>query len=563
MRYRAKSILKRTLSFATCMAFSLCFLAGCADKEKTDTSSINDEPNITITTISPIDPPVNSEEVDNGEIDDVYSLVCSSVEYKLSEAGFETDAGVAYTTENDNYEALGIYYYDDEFKIIEDGAVKPVGFVEIVDESVPFYQADNEESLIVVDNLSEIPDDTELICTYNYDNIGSSHFVYKDKYVTYYQQSSMRVVYTEMDNDPENYNLDYGSLYDYDNNQYIYDEDIFSGEYVTHMSAGLFSDEDYSKLEETFKAISDEQEKNGYIVEEYNIVYISPESIQAYLDSEEEDTFFGYSISDLTSAFGLGTALEYTENGLIEADYRQNTLGEYNWKSFLTKVGIGSGIILVGAVVTSAVGGPTIGVALLAISKIAVGASLVDGLGTLSIETAKNMLDGMTITDALKGASGKGLDAFANSFMITAAIAGGGSVASSIINPVVSKVENAEKLIDRSDKYLRNKAVEDAWKIERKAVLTNTSRYKWTLKQKIELITKGKIKGMEGHHIRTVKELSDTADRLLIADPNDIVFLSKQKHLLMHNNNFNNVTNTKELLKVMPWVEKRLVYLGA
>lgn len=210
-----------------------------------------------------------------------------------------------------------------------------------------------------------------------------------------------------------------------------------------------------------------------------------------------------------------------------------------------------------------AVGGPTIGVAFLAISKIAVGASLVDGLGTLSIETAKNMLDGMTITDALKGASGKGLDAFANSFMITAAIAGGGSVASSIINPVVSKVENAEKLIDRSDKYLRNKAVEDAWKIERKAVLTNTSRYKWTLKQKIELITKGKIKGMEGHHIRTVKELSDTADRLLIADPNDIVFLSKQKHLLMHNNNFNNVTNTKELLKVMPWVEKRLVYLGA
>ena len=73
MRYRAKSILKRTLSFATCMAFSLCFLAGCADKEKTDTSSINDEPNITITTISPIDPPVNSEEVDKGEIDDVYS----------------------------------------------------------------------------------------------------------------------------------------------------------------------------------------------------------------------------------------------------------------------------------------------------------------------------------------------------------------------------------------------------------------------------------------------------------------------------------------------------------
>lgn len=562
MRYRDNSLLKRILSLVTCIAFSFCFLTGCADKEKTDVNSGNEEPKITVTTIAPTDPPINAEDVDNGEIDDVYSLVCSSVEYKLSEAGFETDTGVAYTTENDNYEALGLYYYDDGFKILDDDTIKPVGFVEIVDESVPFYQADNEESLIVVDSLNERPDDTELICTYNYDNIGSSHFVYKDKYVTYYQQSSMRVVYTEMENDPDNYDLELGSLYDYDNAQYIYDEEIFSGEYMTHSSAGLFSEEDYAELESSLKAISAEQEKNGYIVEEYNIVYISPESIQAYIDSEEEDTFFGVSVSDLTAAFGLGTALEYTENGFVEADYEQNTPEGYNWKSFLTKVGIGSGIILVGAVVTSAVGGPTIGVALLAISKIAVGASLVDGLGTLSIETAKNMLDGMTITDALKGASGKGLDAFANSFMITAAIAGGGSVASSIINPVVSKVENAEKLIDRSDKYLRNKAVEDAWKLERKAVLTNTSRYKWTLKQKIELITKGKIKGMEGHHIRTVKELSDTADRLLIADPNDIVFLSKQQHLLMHNNNFNNVTNTKELLKVMPWVEKRLVYLG-
>ena len=563
MRYRAKSILKRTLSFATCMAFSLCFLAGCADKEKTDTSSINDEPNITITTISPIDPPVNSEEVDNGEIDDVYSLVCSSVEYKLSEAGFETDAGVAYTTENDNYEALGLYYYDDGFKILDDDTIKPVGFVEIVDESVPFYQADNEESLIVIDSLNGRPDDTELICTYNYDNIGSSHFVYKDKYVTYCQQSSMRVVYTEMENDPDNYDLELGSLYDYDNAQYIYDEEIFSGEYMTHSSAGLFSEEDYAELESSLKAISAEQEKNGYIVEEYNIVYISPESIQAYIDSEEEDTFFGVSVSDLTAAFGLGTALEYTENGFVEADYEQNTPEGYNWKSFLTKVGIGCGIIIVGAVLTPITGGTSFGAAIVAISKVAVGFAFADGLGTLAIETTKNIFDGMTITEAIKGASGKGLDSFANSFVIGAAVGGVKSVATALINPIVSKVNNAEKIADYSTDYLRNKAVKDAWKIERKAVLTNTSRYKWTLKQKIELITKGKIKGMEGHHIRTVKELSDTADRLLIADPNDIVFLSKQKHLLMHNNNFNNVTNTKELLKVMPWVEKRLVYLGA
>ncbi len=560
MKNTIRSAAKRAISLVTCLAMSLSILSGCAKKENKNTDNTS---RIKVTTVKPSDPPENADDVNSEEIDDIYSLVCSSVAYKLSEAGFETNTGIAYTTENDNYEALGVYYYDDDFNILNDDSLKSVGFVEIVDDTVPFYQADDEEGLIVVDSIDETEDDTELICTYNYDNIGSSHFVYKDKYVTYYQQSSMRVVYSEQENDPDNYNLELGSLYDYDNNRYLYDEDIFSGEYHTHTSAGLFTEEDYDELEKSLKAISEEQEKNGYTVEEYNIVYISPESIQAYIDSEEEDTFFGYSVSDLTAAFGLGTALEYTEDGLVEADYRQNSLGEYDWKTFLGKVAVGCGVILVGAVLTPITGGASFGVALVTISKVSVGFSLSGGLGTLAIETAKNIMDGMTIVDALKGASGKGLENFANGFIITAAVAGLGSVASSFINPVVSKVDDAEILADKTVKTLRNEAVDEAWKIERKAVMTGTSRYNWTLKQKLEIIKNGKLAGYEGHHIKTVKELEGTAQEFLIGDPNNIVFVNRDQHLLLHGNNTKNPTNIKTLLKLVPWADKRLSYLAS
>ena len=75
------------------------------------------------------------------------------------------------------------------------------------------------------------------------------------------------------DNEKINYDLSLGSLYDYDANKYLYDESIF-GEYQTHSGVELFGKEDYEKLEDNLKQLSDQQLANGYIVNEFNIVYI-------------------------------------------------------------------------------------------------------------------------------------------------------------------------------------------------------------------------------------------------------------------------------------------------
>ena len=627
-------------------------------------------------------------EIEAGIIDNIYSLVSSAVTKDLEEDGFSCGVGVATTVENDNYSGLGIYYSSPEFQIFDStSGIECVGFVEIVSSDVKTYSPDTEESIIVVNDINEIEvapatdDETQKICTYNYENIGSYHFVYQNKYVVYYQETAMRVVYHILDNQKENYDLSLGSLYDYDNKQYIYDESIF-GEYKNHSAVELFGEEDYTKLESELQVLSEQQLANGYEVLEFNIVYISPESIQAYLSSEEEDTFFGYNVDELTAAFGLGTALTYNGSTFEKSTIIPEEEG-YNWKSFLIKMGIGCGIILVGAILSPVTGGASFGCALLTISKVAVSYALTSAIGTLAIETVSGLIQGKTIEDSLKGATHKGLDAFANGFMIGAAVGSVGLLTGAIkpsacfvAGTSIAMAHNVYKVIEeicvgdyvlsynekdgtvsrqrvietfskevyqttgltidgeyiettynhpfyspiyncwveagslrvgdyvvdsngncqvvqatKTNNYAypvtvynftvennhtyyvgegetlvhnecttlqskRNKAVSEAWKKEKQAVMDGTSKYNWTSAKKKELLTTGKIKGQVGHHIKPVNELIGTAKEYLISDPNNIVFLSDDVHKWVHIVGDTFAATRPRVVQVMPWVAK-------
>lgn len=710
----------RIVSFILCcvIAFSLCACnIGSADGENvnlvpptntgfwgepSDSSSSDGSnwdtdltPNINLTVIGggKKEEDIGSE-IDAGIIDNIYSLVCSAVTKDLEEDGFSCGVGVATTVEDDHYSGLGIYYSSPEFQIFDSASgIECVGFVEVVSTDVETYSSDMEESIIVVNDINEIEDATDIvaetqkICTYNYENIGSYHFVYQDKYVVYYQETAMRVVYRILDNQRKNYDLTLGSLYDYDNKQYIYDESIF-GEYKNHSAVELFGEEDYTKLESELQVLSEQQFANGYEVLEFNIVYISPESIQAYLSSEEEDTFFGYNVDELTAAFGLGTALTYNGTTFEKSTIIHESEG-YNWKSFLIKMGIGCGVILVGAILSPVTGGASFGCALLTISKVAVSYALTSAIGTLAIETVSGLIQGKTIEDSLKGATHKGLDAFANGFMIGAAIGSvglltgaikpsacfvagtsvavgynifqciedvcvgdyvlsysendrtvsrqkvidtfskevyqtigltidGGYIETTYNHPFYSPVYNcwveagnlrvgdyvvdsegnfqvvqATKInnfihpvivynftVENNHTYFvgeseilvhnecttlqskRNKAVSEAWKKEKQAVMDGTSKYNWTSAQKKELLTTGKIKGQAGHHIKPVNELIGTAHEHLISDPNNIVFLSDDVHKWVHLVGDSFEKTAPRVVQVMPWTAKVIAKLG-
>ncbi|MCW3122349.1 MAG: repeat protein, partial [Flavipsychrobacter sp.] len=84
----------------------------------------------------------------------------------------------------------------------------------------------------------------------------------------------------------------------------------------------------------------------------------------------------------------------------------------------------------------------------------------------------------------------------------------------------------------------RQRAVSQAWKQERNMV-KNTGRgtVDWTESQQHELITTGKVKGYEGHHINSVNGHPEMA-----GNPNNIKFVTRQENLDLHGGNFQNPT---------------------
>ena len=103
-----------------------------------------------------------------------------------------------------------------------------------------------------------------------------------------------------------------------------------------------------------------------------------------------------------------------------------------------------------------------------------------------------------------------------------------------IIEKAVNEIKAANRI-----KYLRQKAVKDAWKFERELVIKNGEGTRiWTKSEIEELIHTGKVKGYEGHHINNVKDHPE-----LVGESDNVVFLRRGEHLNVHGGNFRNETN--------------------
>lgn len=84
----------------------------------------------------------------------------------------------------------------------------------------------------------------------------------------------------------------------------------------------------------------------------------------------------------------------------------------------------------------------------------------------------------------------------------------------------------------------RRERVRKAWAKEKTAVQNGTSKYNWTPKQRAELINTGRVRGYQGHHIKSVKGYPKLA-----ANPDDIYFCTPKDHLWQHFGNWKTVTH--------------------
>ncbi len=174
---------------------------------------------------------------------------------------------------------------------------------------------------------------------------------------------------------------------------------------------------------------------------------------------------------------------------------------------------------------------------------IAGGAYRADGLGDKLIPT----MDGRMITLSSSGEkyfSNREKDTDRAFFLVTLFCSEFTFVKKCTLNVNVSF-----KLTKKEINRLRNSAVNTAWKQEKMMIENGfEGTRKWTDAEIKELLTYGKVKGYEGHHINSVQWCIDNNRIDLIGNPDNIKFMRKMEHLYNgHNGNWRNYS-TGELL---------------
>lgn len=99
-----------------------------------------------------------------------------------------------------------------------------------------------------------------------------------------------------------------------------------------------------------------------------------------------------------------------------------------------------------------------------------------------------------------------------------------------------SNLSNEEK---KQLSYLRQNAVRNAWKEEKGRVSDGIGTRIWSESEQRELIEKGRVKGYEGHHMKSVSLFPEYA-----GESKNIQFLSEDEHLYgAHRGDYHNLTN--------------------
>ncbi len=124
--------------------------------------------------------------------------------------------------------------------------------------------------------------------------------------------------------------------------------------------------------------------------------------------------------------------------------------------------------------------------------------------------------------------------------------------ASDNIYDTAKTIENAHDAAKAADKAKdtikaseRASAVRKAWKLEYENVAnggTGISRV-WSKGEIDELLSTGKVRGYQGHHMKSVKGYPELA-----GDPHNIQFLNRRDHLRAHGGNFRNITHGRFII---------------
>ncbi len=171
-----------------------------------------------------------------------------------------------------------------------------------------------------------------------------------------------------------------------------------------------------------------------FVISELRIYHITYEQLASYAALSAEMTFeefFGYRVCDLNACFGYGSAISFYQNEAtlaatirpIDDNFALIDSEEMDWNSFMAKMAIGCGIIIISAIVAPFTGG-TFSCALMATAKIALSEAAISAASVAVIETIGGLINGQTLSESVGQAlsSKNFFNAFADGFMIGALV---------------------------------------------------------------------------------------------------------------------------------------------
>lgn len=351
------SITRRILACVLCISMMASLLSGCArqteeikNNNPVDVSSLNiDTEAIVEAAVEEIvGDRTNSETIQlstnwesyQGDLEVfVYGLIANQLGYKYDvfPASVELNdgtqvSGIGYT----NYEEC---YVDDD----EETYCFAAGFIPCIGE-IPIPQEDFDAGLQVQD-LEYSDPQSSFVLMYGSEPF-AEHCVVYGQYLTYGVDDEGSIFYTSTDYSREVCDESLGSLYSFDSARFLYDLDV--GQYANVTGTSLYELINYADLEAEINRILETQDLNFATVDVESCAYLAQEAVASYLLSLQEETFFGYSVSELVTAAEELDPLEcfrMTANGpvVLSMDYDGGA-------SSLAKWLVGTGCVIVTAV---------------------------------------------------------------------------------------------------------------------------------------------------------------------------------------------------------------------
>lgn len=183
---------------------------------------------------------------------------------------------------------------------------------------------------------------------------------------------------------------------------------------------------DYEALFRASRDVTFLQDINASSIETLTYLYFSPDEIASYVASQEtEEEFFGFTVAKLCEEFGADVTLTFTPEGGVYkgvlVEEAEQTVGKITDKSWLKKIGIGVGVIFIGATLTAATGG-SFSCCFMFVLKSALAEAGIASALALTAQTISGKASGLSYKEAFLNSMGTTKDVFAENFLAASVV---------------------------------------------------------------------------------------------------------------------------------------------